>query len=274
MISSEKPQVWGQALRDPTIRLCVMESWRSAFVEDSSALFNGEMASLQALMERLLVSLAESLPSEPPWDPTSPELRDTVKVVSVIGGWLRETHHPISTALLLFRHFEKAVFENHETGPEQEISALMWALACAASESYLLTAREQRTEEHQEFLRKSTPLVFIKEDLPALIFLGAPRPDVLEELLERLHVATVRRDAPHVLLEFTGVPQPAASLSAGVLSLRARSGMASRIIHIVAASPRVDEALREEGIVEPGFPRHDSLEEALNALSGRETAPF
>lgn len=252
-------------LRDPETSSRVLTTWVSNLTKEPGVPFRGDDNQLESLCAKILAPLADAIPSLP-WSIDSPLFRDTVKAVSVSGGWLAETNTPISFISELFFHLEYSILEELQLSHHHDLSHLTTQLEGSAAEAFHLTIKQQEAEAHQEFLRKSTPLVFVMEDIPVLFFLGEPNRAVLHELLERLHVATIRRNAHNLFLDFTGVTHHSRKtpyLGEAIRGLHQREQMQERTIHIVATNKSVEKTLIAEGINVEVFPRHESLEAGL-----------
>ncbi len=252
-------------LRESETGSRVLTNWVSRLLKEPGLLFKGDKNQLESLCAKILAPLADAIASLP-WTIDSPLFRDTVKAVSVSGGWLAETNTPISFISALFFHLEYSILESLQLSHHQGLSKLITQLEGSAAEAFHLTIKQQEAESHQEFLRKSTPLVFVMEDIPVLFFIGEPNRAVLHELLERLHVAAIRRNAHNLFLDFTGVTQlkgRTSYLGEAILGLHQREQMQERTIHIVATNKSVEKTLIAEGIDLEIFPRHESLESGL-----------
>ncbi len=260
---------WLLLLRDSRTQGRITDSWLKSVLEDPDASYRENRGQLEGLCTRILEPLSDAM-GPPPWSVGSLDFRDTVKAVSVAGGRLAETNTPVSFISLFFHHMERALTGQLDFPYKKELSHLMACLAGSATEAYHLTSKQREAEAYQEFLRKSTPLVFIREDIPVLFLLGTPEQSVLIELLDRLYVSAIQRNVGHLLVDFTGVSTSGASilqLGKGILDLASRSQMETRTVHIVSAGREIDIALKKEGIDDVRFPRHDELENCLENIS-------
>jgi hypothetical protein len=266
-----KPPGWAQELSEPDQRKKLLQKWLELIQSDPIFRPSGEpLEQLAFLCERFVDAFVEALAS-PPWDSSLPAFRDTVKAISVIGGWLAESRAPASWPIVMLRSLREAVrLTVGPRGAGEEMIELVTQLMASAAETYAMTVRMNLHESHQEVLRRATPILRIQDDLPILVLVGDPEPPIIGEAFDRLLVEMVRADGPGAIVDLSCLVEKGAALlrclSSNLAELTANERVSGRCVYLTGATPVMAEQLYDQGVDPDGVAVAPSIEDAATSL--------
>lgn len=194
----------------------------------------------EAVLEALVGALAGPGP-----DLSADHFRATVRELSFVGGWLAGRGGSPSLAACYLAQLGEAFRDRLGEGGWDwgQWRALEQALTALVMETYCRSLRAEGASRLQGLLEKSTPIIRLPGNMPALLLVGSPSREVLSGLSGRLLVEAVRVGATQVVLDLTfAAPLPERSLE--VLSDLARHRrIRERELLVTCAPPEVRRAL-------------------------------
>lgn len=175
-------------------------------------------AEVSAIVDHVFQSLAAlfSLGSDPTRDadtpvvltPGSSELREVERATAFLGAKLassERTGFDVAALLLSLRDVLEPLVEGSEV---DEIARFIEWLAVVAVDSFGAARSRSVVEKYRDQLEEGTPVVHIVPELPAALLVGQPEWKVVDSVLSRLLLATVRVGAPALVIDVDGVPDP------------------------------------------------------------------
>lgn len=164
-----------------------------------------------AIASGLVESLAVALASEPPaLAPGDPALRDLEKAAVFAGAtWSADgaTGFEIAAVIAALRD---AVLEHADLETATPLAELFEWLTLLALDAFATAGKRAVAERAAEQLEAGTPVLLITPEIPAVLLVGAPTEDVLDGILARAMLLVVRVGAPTLLLDVSGLADPAA----------------------------------------------------------------
>ena len=130
--------------------------------------------------------------------------------------------------------------------------------------------RQNQRTAVQETLRRATPVLRLPDNVPTLLVVGDPDREVINDLINRLLVETVRRDASQYLVDVTGHQGDPGNLCRSLFDLSDYKRMRDRQLVLVGAEPAFVDRLKEMGFDQENLALSRSVEEALKAISELE----
>jgi hypothetical protein len=217
--------------------------------------------------EGFLVSLAEVLADSPDLLLGAPRFREPLKRLSFVAGWLEGVDLPIGAGLALC-HGLQAILHDISHPFFQN-------LQLAVAESYVVGQRQRASARHRQLMKKCQVVCMLNEAVAALILVGDPDREALEDAVGRLMMLALMRAAQTLLLDFSTVMNldqvapKAMDLLAGH-----REGLGGRAVKVLATglSSRDSDALVSHTLPMP-WHRFDTIQGALESLQSTDGAP-
>lgn len=168
-----------------------------------------------ATVDHLFRSLAELLGrsgEEAPLvlTPGSSELREIEQAAAFLGanlGSTRASGFDVAALLLSLREVLCPLTDGVET---EELARFIEWLSVVATDSFSTARARAVVERHREQLEEGTPVIQIVPELPAALLVGAPEAAVIDSVLARLLLSVVRTGAGALIIDVSGLTDPAA----------------------------------------------------------------
>lgn len=194
--------------------------------------------SLQELRVRcgvFLHALMESCQSVSKLELGASEFREPIKVLSFTAGWMAGVGIPVGVGIVLCHALPAAL----DVGPGEPFESL----AMVVAEAYSAGQREQALARHRQIIRKSQVVSMLGPNLAALVLVGDPDKEALEDAVGRLMMLVVMR-------------RPTCLLVDAANALKGES-VAREVLQMLCAHT---EALQGRRLMLSGLPRHKSQE--------------
>jgi hypothetical protein len=154
--------------------------------------------------------MAEALPISE-LEPGEPGFRELEKSISFVGSVMAgsgSSGFDVAGLVVAVRDVLLERIRGEEA--EQLYRLFEWLLVLALDAFATAGVRGQR-EREREHIERSTPVVLITPDVPAVFLLGAPDNLVLDAIFGRVLMTTVRVGAASVIMDVAGLEKPHAS---------------------------------------------------------------
>lgn len=157
-------------------------------------------APVQELVGRcgvFLEALAEALHACERIELGSVQLREPLKHFSFTAGWLLGADLPVGTAVELCHTLEETL----GAGPKK----LYRALVVVSTEAYVCGERQRAIMRHRQIIKKSQIVIPLSATTTALILVGDPDNEALEDAVSRLMMLTVMRCPDRLVVDLANI---------------------------------------------------------------------
>lgn len=222
------------------VRESMLASWAHRF-ERSNKRGPGARAARNhaAIAAGMLESLAIAVTSEPPdLSPGAPGMRDLEKAAVFAGAtWAADGGTGFEVAAIIGA-LRDAVLEYADHEAATPVGEVFEWLIVLALDAFATAGKRSVAEKAAEQLDAGTPVLLITPELPAVLLVGAPPEDVVDGVLARAMLLVVRVGAPSLLLDVSGLADPAAKgVTAAMSRLFAHRRMGGRVELVVVGAP-------------------------------------
>ncbi len=167
-------------------------------------------AGLSQLVSSLIESMSEALPLGE-FTPGDPRLRELEKSISFVGSVMAgsgSSGFDVAGLVVAVRDVCLALVPADEG--ERLLPLFEWLLVLALDAFATAGVRGER-ERQREHIERSTPVVLITPDVPAVFLVGAPDNLVLDAIFGRVVMTLVRVGASSLIIDVSGLEKPCAS---------------------------------------------------------------
>jgi hypothetical protein len=192
----------------------VLASWAHRFDRSPLRFVRAAPREYAAMVSSMVESLATGLPppgSESDLHPGAASVRELEKAVTFAGASFAASGASGFDAAALILCLRDALLEFADDALAAPLTGLFEWLAIVALDGHgkacVATVRE-RAVEH---LERGTPVVLVTPELPAVLLVGEPDSATLDSILGRLALLVVRVGASTVIVDATGLADPAAA---------------------------------------------------------------
>lgn len=142
-------------------------------------------------------------------EPGSPVLREIERAAAFGGASLAVTGASGFDIAAAMQALAEVLVEQVPAAAERVRTLFAW-LAVIALDAFATAGREREREQVEEHLEAGTPVVLVTPDVPAALLVGAPSSATLDTVFGKLVMLAVRVGAPAVVVDSTGLADPAA----------------------------------------------------------------
>jgi len=254
-------------------RETVLSSWAHRF-ERSTKRGPGARPARQhaAIASGLIESLAVAFSSDPPeLSPGAPALRDLEKAAFFAGAtWAVDggTGFEIAAIITTLRD---AVLEHADLETAPPLAELFEWLLVLTLDAFATAGKRAISERANEQLDAGTPVLLLTPELPAVLLVGSPTEDVLDGILARAMLLVVRVGAPTLLLDVSGLADPAAKpIQAAMRRLFEHRRMSTVELAVIGAPTELSDRWRGEAQAHNVASRwFDRFDDAFAHAAGR-----
>jgi len=167
-------------------------------------------AGLSQLVASVLESMAEALPLGE-IAPGEPRLRELEKSISFVGSVMAGSGSSgFDVAGLVVALRDVCLERVSDDEAAQLLPLFEWLLVLALDAFATAGVRGER-ERQREDIERSTPVVLVTPDIPAVFLVGAPDNLVLDAIFGRVLMTVVRVGAASLIIDVSGLEKPCAS---------------------------------------------------------------
>lgn len=207
--------------------------------------------------EFILQALADAVADSPRLQVGDQRFREPVKLLSFVAGWLVGVDLPIGAGIALCHGLQAALNDESHTFFQQ--------LEVAVAESYVAGQREKAHARHKQVIKKSQVVCMLPNATAALVVVGDPGRETLEDAVGRLMMLALMRAARYLLVDVSTLSHPETVLPKLFELLAAhRGGLVDRELGVFLTG--LSEAQFEEHLPQPravSCQRFETIEAAL-----------
>lgn len=215
--------------------------------------------------EPVLSAFAETLVYSDHLQVGDQAFKEPMKRLSFVAGWMAGVDLPVSASLALCHGLQAALGE-----PAHPFFQQLEVVTC---EAHVAGQREKAQTQHRRIIRKSQLVCMLDEGLAALLLVGDPDTEALQDAIGRLMMLSLMREVGTIVVDVTGVqaleavlPRTLELLSSHRLGLD-RNGI--RLVLSGLAPDRVSSSATTSLALET----FDDLEQCLKAYRSGGFAP-